>query len=453
MILVIQRSILLRRETVRRKEAEHEANLLARHDPLTGLPNRRMFIDAVSQALSAPDKAKRFAVMLVDLDGFKAVNDVYGHIVGDMLLNQVGERLKVAAGSRCLIARLGGDEFAIMAEVGLDDADLARIVERIVGGIGEPFALVQTIDIGASVGITIASRDSTDAESLLHAADIAMYRAKIAGGGTFRFFEPSMDAEVRDHAALKADLRQAILHDRIIPYYQPLVDLRSLQVSGFEVLARWPHPTRGLLEPDKFIPLAEDLRLLSVLTLSLLKAATVDMKSWAPHHRISINVSPSQVHELNLLRRMTDLILASGIAPSRIEIELTEDALIGDMETVRGFIDGLRSIGATVSLDDFGTGYSSLSLLHDLPFDKVKIDKSFILKLETDPSGIDYVGAIIGLGKCLHLDVTAEGIETPAALERLAGLGCRFGQGYLFGKPVPVAEVPAALRRITAGQL
>jgi diguanylate cyclase (GGDEF)-like protein len=453
MILVVQRTIQLRREIARRRAAEHHANLLARHDPLTGLPNRRVFVEVTSLALSAPAGIRPFAVMRVDLDGFKAVNDIHGHTVGDMLLNQVAERLKAAVGSRSLLARLGGNEFAIMVEACLNDAELARIAGRIVSSIGESFALAQPSDIGASVGIAIAPQDATEADSLLRAADIAMSRAKSTGGGTFRFFEASMDAEVREHAALKADLRQAILNGQIVPFYQPLVDLQSLQVRGFEVLARWPHPTRGLVEPDKFISLADDMRLLSTMTLSLLEKACADMKSWAPHYRISINISPGQAHEPNLLQRMTAAILASGIAASRIEIEITEDALINDMETVRGFIDGLKSIGATVALDDFGAGYSSLSHLRELPFDKVKIDKSFILKLASDPSGIDYIGAIISLGKCLHLDVTAEGIETPGILQKLADLGCTFGQGYVFGRPVPADEVPAALLRITASQL
>jgi diguanylate cyclase (GGDEF)-like protein len=452
MILAIQRSVLLRREIVWRKEAERQASLLARHDSLTGLPNRRVLIEAVSRALSAPNPTEPFAVMLLDLDGFKRVNNAHGHTAGDNLLSQMAERLKSVVGSRSLLAHFGGYEFAIMAEAGLNDAELARTAGRIVDSISEPFGLAQLSDIVASVGIAIAPRDASDADTVLRAAEIAMYRAKSAGRGTFRFFKQSMDVEVRDHAALKADLRQAVLTGQIVPYYQPLVDLRSRQVSGFEVLARWPHPTRGLLSPDKFIPLSEDLGLLSTITLSLLKTATRDTKSWAADCRISINISPEQAHEPDLLRLITDVILAAGVAPSRIEIEITEDAMIADLNTVRTFIGGLKSVGMTVALDDFGSGYSSLSHLHDLPFDKVKIDKSFILKLASDPSVIDYIGAIIGLGKSLHLEVTAEGIETPGVLEKLADLGCSFGQGYLFGKPVPAAEVPAELHRIAASQ-
>jgi diguanylate cyclase (GGDEF)-like protein len=451
LVLAIRRSYELRQEIVARRHAEAAAERLARHDPLTGLPNRRVFQEITSGMIAGLRPGDTVAAMLLDLDGFKVVNDLYGHAIGDELLCAVVERLCRAVAGNGTVARLGGDEFVIATTAGIDKIKLSGIAGRIVAEVAEPFFVQdRRICIGASVGIGICPTDARTVSDLLHAADVAMYRAKDAGRSTFRFFEPDMDATLREQAELKAELREAIAGGQIVPFYQPLVDLLTRNVDGFEVLARWQHPTRGLLAPDKFISLAEDMKLITPLTLALFRQVCADARDWPPQYRLALNISPTQLPEAGLFVALVAMMREAGIAISRLEVELTESSLIKDMQQAARVIDGLKAMGITVALDDFGTGYSSLYHLREIEFDKVKIDRSFVQNIGRDPRAASYVEAMIGLGRSLHLQTTAEGIEDAAVLAKLEQLGCTFGQGYIFARPLSGHDVRRSIRQVTS---
>ncbi|MEJ0015328.1 MAG: EAL domain-containing protein [Acetobacteraceae bacterium] len=449
----MRRAALLRGEVARRREAEAVALSLARHDPLTGLANRRRLQEVLAEALAEHDARTMRALMIVDLDGFKPVNDLHGHPFGDALLCQVVARLRAIAGERFTLARLGGDEFAMLLPAGSSRQQVARVADRIVRRIAEPFDMGgRQISVGASVGIACSLGDGDTPATLLRAADLALYRAKAAGRGCYRFFEPDMDRAVREQVALQSELRQALATGQIVPFYQPTIDLATGAVDGLEVLARWQHPTRGLLSPDLFIPLAEDQRLMSVLTLALFRLVCRDARQWPEHCRIAINMSPSQLYDADLVGQISAVIADAGLRPSRFEIEVTETALIGDVVTARAVIDQLHAAGLTVALDDFGSGYSSLYHLREIPFDKVKIDKSFVRGITRRPMAARYVEAIVRLVISLNLELTAEGIEEPGVRDVLAELGCTFGQGFLFSPPIAADEVGATLARLAMRQ-
>jgi predicted signal transduction protein with EAL and GGDEF domain len=304
-----------------------------------------------------------------------------------------------------------------------------------------------SIQIGASIGIAICGADGSDAAGLLHAADIAMYRAKRDGKSTFRFFEKSMDEDIRAQAALEADLKSAIADEQIEPYYQPLVEIRNNQICGFEALARWDHPKRGFVPPDVFVPLVEQLGLMPDLTSSVLRRACRDARQWPNHIRLSVNISPSDLKDPLLPTRVLTILKQEGFAPSRLDIEITESALVSDIETARMTLTTLQGLGIKISLDDFGTGYSSLYHLRELKFDKVKIDRSFVQAMLENPESEKIVDAILGLTKNLNLPTVAEGIENVAALLRLGAKGCQFGQGYYFGKAMTAEGVREFLHR------
>jgi diguanylate cyclase (GGDEF)-like protein len=448
MVLMIRRSHDLRQEINRRRRAEDRAKQLARHDPLTGLPNRRLFREITERVIAGLRHDGTVAAMLVDLDGFKTTNDVHGHAVGDDLLCQSATRLSNVVGDDGTVARLGGDEFVVVTKTDFDKATLARIADRIVLALAEPFFVQdRRLVISASVGIGICPSDGGAVSLLLRAADLAMYRAKDAGRGTFRFFEPEMDVTLREQAALKMDLQDAIAAGQIVPYYQPLIDLATLDVDGFEVLARWEHPVRGLLGPDKFIPLAENMKLITLMTLALFRRVCADARDWPTHYRLSLNISPTQLTDADLFIGIAAMMREAGIVISRLEVELTESSLIKDTKEAGRIIDGLRATGITVALDDFGTGYSSLFHLREIHFDKVKIDRSFVQNIGRDPRAASYVEAMIGLGRSLHLQTTAEGIEDPEALARLVEMGCTFGQGFIFAKPMSGQDTWRSIRQ------
>jgi diguanylate cyclase (GGDEF)-like protein len=444
LLLALRRTMDLRREIGRRRDAESQANTLARHDALTGLPNRRVFSENVDALLHRADP--RCAVMFIDLDGFKTVNDVHGHSAGDALLCEVGTRLESCLPDGAMLARLGGDEFAVLFGPHIRKEELVRIADRIVGAMARPLPCGElSIEIGASLGMAEAPHDASELGGLLRAADIAMYRAKQAGRGTYRFFEAAMDIELKDQSALRLDLRQAIAEGQIVPFYQPLVDLADGAICGFEVLARWRHKTRGLLFPDRFIPLAEDMHLVGALCVAVLRQACRDAASWPAHYRMSVNLSPVQLRENDLPQQIGDVLDATGFDPRRLEVEVTESAIVGDIEVAQASLEALRALGITIALDDFGTGYSSLYHLRELQFDKIKIDKSFVMSTEQEPGRLRYLRAMVGLGRTLQLDVTAEGVETMEMLGELLRAGCTFGQGYLFGKPMPADALPALI--------
>nr|WP_246429591.1 EAL domain-containing protein [Prosthecomicrobium pneumaticum] len=431
------------------RAAQKQAQSLARHDALTGLPNRRVFSVELQAAVARSlGEGISYAVMLLDLDRFKPVNDIQGHAVGDTVLCEVARRLREIVRREDTVARLGGDEFAVVAAADGGDPreGVMRLASRLIAAIREPIAIGDgAVEVGASIGIAWCPADGRDAESLLRAADIAMYRAKRDGRSTYRFFEQSMDEELRDRAALEADLRKAIGEERLEPHYQPLVDMRDGHVYGFEVLARWNHPTRGWIRPDVFIPLAEQIGLISDLTWSLLRRACRDSRQWSDDIRLALNISPVQLKDPLLPNQILGILAEEGFAPTRLEIEVTETALVSDLKTAKAILSSLRSNGVRIALDDFGTGYSSLYHLRELKFDKVKIDRSFVQSMQTSSDSRKIVDAIVSLAKTLGLPTVAEGIEDKAVLDHLASIGCDFGQGFYLGRAMP-AE--AAVERL-----
>jgi diguanylate cyclase (GGDEF)-like protein len=429
------------------RAAQEEAQAQARHDALTGLPNRRVFSAELETALDRTRSgASTYSVLLIDLDRFKGVNDLQGHPVGDMVLCEVARRLQEIVRKNDTVVRLGGDEFAVITEgdaqpqAHLDRA--MQLARRIIGTIREPILIGDSrIEIGASIGIASCRTGDNDADALLHEADIAMYRAKRDGRGTFRFFEQSMDEELREQAALETDLKKAVAEGKIRPYYQPLVDIGDNRICGFELLSRWEHPERGFVPPDVFIPLAEHLGMIPDLTSSILRQACRDAGQWPEDIRLSVNISPSQLKDPLLPTWLLAILVQEGFNPARLEIEITETALVSDIKTAKTILTHLQSLGITVALDDFGTGYSSLYHLRELKFDKVKIDKSFVQAMLDNGESEKIVDAILSLAKNLHLPTVAEGIEDPAVLRHLAERGCEYGQGYYFGKAMTADHV------------
>jgi diguanylate cyclase (GGDEF)-like protein len=433
------------------RAAQEEAQTQARHDVLTGLPNRRVFSTELEAALSRTRSgASTYSVLLIDLDRFKGVNDLQGHPVGDMVLCEVARRLEETVRKNDTVVRLGGDEFAVITEgdmqpqAHLDKA--MQLARRIIGTIREPIHVGDSrIEIGASIGIASCRMGDNDADAVLHEADIAMYRAKRDGRGTFRFFEQSMDEELREQAALETDLKKAVAEGKIRPYYQPLVNIADNRICGFELLSRWEHPERGFVPPDVFIPLAEHLGMIPDLTSSVLRQACRDAGQWPEDIRLSVNISPSQLKDPLLPTWLLGILVQEDFSPARLEIEITETALVSDIKTAKTILTHLQSLGITVALDDFGTGYSSLYHLRELKFDKVKIDKSFVQAMLDNGESEKIVDAILGLAKNLHLPTVAEGIEDPAVLRRLAERGCEYGQGYYFGKAMTADHVREVL--------
>lgn len=448
---ICRHAVLLRWEVRRRQVAEVKAERLARHDPLTGLPNRRVLQEALDTALGALHTGGSRAIMIVDLDGFKAVNDQLGHLFGDELLCRAVDRLRTLVGSRATLARLGGDEFVVLLPGDVARDEVALVADCIVTRLAEPFELLdRQVEIGASVGVAFARIDGDTTSKLLHAADLALNRAKSNGRGTFRFFEPEMDRLIGEQAALKLELRNAIANDEIVPFYQPTVDLRTGKVTGMEVLARWQHPSRGLVGPDAFIPIAENMRLITALTLAVFRQVCEDAAKWPGDFRFAVNLSPSQLQDANIFEQLQTMVEEAGLDPTRFEVELTETALVQNLETARQRVERLHAMGWTVALDDFGTGYSGLYLLREINFDKVKIDKSFVTNIASNPTSARFTSAVIQLIASLDLEVTAEGIEDSVARDMLSGLHCAFGQGFLFSKPVAATQVPSMLERLSA---
>ncbi|MBV9786175.1 MAG: EAL domain-containing protein [Acidisphaera sp.] len=438
LVLIIRGSMNLRAEIRTRREAEERAALLARHDPLTGLPNRRVFVETARQLLGGSEAAGDCAVMFVDLDGFKTINDVHGHGLGDRLLTEVAGRLASLLPVQGMLARLGGDEFAILPGPMVGRTELVGLAERIVTATAEPFLVDGTrLEIGASIGVAIGPEDGRDISALLRAADIAMYCAKESGRSTFRFFEPEMDAELQEKAALKAELPIALQEGQVVPWFQPLAELSTGDIKGFELLARWEHPRLGIVPPDRFVPVAEDMNVIDALSDSLLRQACADAKHWPAHLRMSVNIAPMQLKDPNLAARIAGILAETGFAPHRLEIEITESALVSDPESAAEVVASLKAVGITIALDNFGTGYSSLYHLRQIDLDKIKIDRSFVLSLGTEGGSQKFVEAIIGLGRSLGLQTAAEGIEDASLVSRLTTLGCNLGQGYLYGQPMP----------------
>lgn len=446
-ILLYRRSREMRIEIDRREEAEAHAHRLARHDPLTGLSNRRQFDEELSSMIaSIENSASEFAVFLIDLDRFKAVNDVHGHTVGDELLVQVATRLKKVCGSGASVARLGGDEFVCMLRYRAGSEAPARLAGQIITALAEPFDFGGVrLEAKATLGIARCPIDATAPADLLRAADIAMYEGKANGKGVYRFFHAEMDVRLRERTALESDLREALEEGQIKPYFQPIITLDGDHVSGLEALARWDHPTRGLIMPDVFIPVAEDLGIIDVLTYRILKESCIASRDWPPHIALSVNISPMQLRDPWLSSRILAILAETHFSPGRLVVEVTENAVIDDMSAAAQVFTSLRNAGVRIALDDFGMGYSSLYHLRQLRFDHLKIDSSFVLSMESAESE-KIVRAITGLGRSLGMVVTAEGVETAMSMDALRDCGCEQAQGYLLGKPIDAAQTAALFR-------
>jgi diguanylate cyclase (GGDEF)-like protein/PAS domain S-box-containing protein len=426
-----------------RKRAEARVAHMAHHDALTGLPNRLLLRLRMEETLAAmPRTGKGVATLCIDLDNFKAVNDTLGHPCGDLLLQRVAERIRGVMRKEDTAARLGGDEFAILQPNVADPAEVAALARRLLAEIGEPFDIMgHQVLIGASIGIALAPGDGDDADQALKNADMALYRAKADGKGAFRFFEAEMDARVQARRRLEMDLRQAMLAGALEIHYQPLVQLDSGRVSGLEALLRWQHPERGFIPPSDFIPVAEETGLIASLGAHVLRQACADAAKWPTPVKLAVNLSPLQFRTGNLFAAVKEALEQSGLSPKRLELEITETLLLEKSDHVIATLHALRALGVSISMDDFGTGYSSLSYLRSFPFDKIKIDRSFVHGLGSNQEGQAIVRAILSLGSSLGMTITAEGVETDADLACLKAAGCHEGQGYLFSKAQPQPEI------------
>jgi diguanylate cyclase (GGDEF)-like protein/PAS domain S-box-containing protein len=433
-------------DVTERVRAEEKIAHLARYDALTELPNRVSFREHVEQKLADGSPEDRFAILYVDVDEFKSVNDLLGHHVGDELLKCIASRLLECVGPNDLVARLGGDEFAIVRAGISDHADLVPFVESIYRAIRSPTDCCDNeITTDASIGIAIAPDDGSSLDQLLKNADLAMYDAKTAGRRTFRFFVPEMGARMQARRALELDLRRAFAAGDFEIYYQPLVDLNSNAVTGCEALLRWNHPMRGMVSPAEFIPLAEETGLINELGEWVLGKACADAVSWPDHVILAVNVSPVQFKSKTLALKVVAALAKSGLSPNRLELEITEAVLIRDDEEALTTLHQLRQIGVRISLDDFGTGYSSLSYLQRFPFDKIKIDRSFVNDLCSTGGSSPIVQAVVNMALAQSMSTTAEGVETEAQREILRDLGCTQMQGFLFSPAVPAKRLEEIL--------
>jgi diguanylate cyclase (GGDEF)-like protein/PAS domain S-box-containing protein len=431
-----------------RRRAEATIAHMARHDALTDLPNRLLLGDQIEQALDGLRDGEKLAVLCLDLDHFKAVNDTLGHPIGDALLKAVGERLRQSVGEQDTVARLGGDEFAIVqAEATQQPDDSASLAGRLVEVLSAPYEVDgHQVVVGVSVGIAIAPADGNDRDQLLKNADMALYRAKVEGRSTYRFFEAEMDARAQARRVLELDLRAAIKNGEFELHYQPIVDVSTGQVIAFEALLRWNHPNRGMVAPLDFIPVAEETGLIGPIGEWVLRQACREALRWPDHIGVAVNLSPVQFKNRQLVQTVISALTASGLAPARLELEITESVLLQDSEGTLATLHNLRSFGVRISMDDFGTGYSSLSYLRSFPFDKIKIDRSFIQDLATRRDCMAIVRAVTGLGTSLGIATTAEGVETQSQLDSLRAEGCTEVQGYFFSAPKPAGEIQRLLR-------
>jgi diguanylate cyclase (GGDEF)-like protein/PAS domain S-box-containing protein len=430
-------------DVTERKQAEDQIAHMALHDALTDLPNRVLFHRRLEQALLRVRRGENLAVLCLDLDHFKNVNDTHGHPLGDELLKAVAERLRGCVRETDTLARLGGDEFAIIQAGIAQPADTLALLNRIQHAIKAPYdldAVRAAMDV--SIGISLAPTDSSEPDQLLQQADMALYGAKADGRGTYRFFEPEMDARLKARRKLEADLRTAIGSGGLDLHYQPLVNLERNEIVGLEALLRWPHPDRGMIPPSEFIPLAEDTGLIVPLGEWVLRQACFEATNWPDNIKIAVNLSPAQFRSPNLVQVVVSALAASRVPPARLELEVTEALLLQDNEENLASLHHLRDLGVQIVMDDFGTGYSSLNYLQRFPFDKIKIDRSFVANLSSgNDVALAIVQAVVSLAGVLKITAVAEGVETEQQLALVKAAGCAEAQGYIFSPPKPAKEI------------
>jgi diguanylate cyclase (GGDEF)-like protein/PAS domain S-box-containing protein len=444
-----QPSVLLAlMDTTERKRAEARLAFLAQHDGLTALPNRNLLRQQMDEMLlHARRSADKAAVLVLGLDNFKSVNDTLGHGVGDKLLRGVAKRLRSSLREEDTLARLNSDEFAIVQTGMTRPEDAALLSQRLLDAIADPYLIDgHSVMIGATIGIAMAPGDGEDSEKLLKNADMALSRAKTESRGTFSFFESGMDARAQSRRKIELDLRDAIQNEVLRPYYQPLIDLSTGRITGFEALVRWPHPERGMVSPGEFIPVAEETGLINGVGRLMLRRACMDAALWPDDVRVAVNLSPAQFRVGNLLSIVMDALKQSGLPPERLEVEITETVLLEKSDTVLATLHALRTLGLRISMDDFGTGFSSLSYLRSFPFDKIKIDQIFVRDLAANRDAQAIIRSIVSLGKGLGVTITAEGVETEAELSCLRTEGCHEAQGFLFSRARPHDEIVALLK-------
>ncbi len=444
-------SVATHEDITERREAEARLVYMARHDALTGLPNRVLLRERIGQESDHRARDENLAVLCLDLDHFKNVNDTFGHAVGDALLCAAAERLRASVRDEDIVVRLGGDEFAIVQVGGEQPGQAVALAERLIEALARPFQLgAHQVTIGTSVGIALDTRRGADAETLLKSADMALYRAKADCRGTYRFFEPVMDTQMQVRHALETDLRRAVANGEFELFFQPILNAQTYALSGLEALVRWRHKQRGLVPPMEFIPLAEEIGLIVPLGDWIVQEACRQAATWPDAITVAVNLSPMQFKNPDLVATIRSALKASGLPPERLKLEITESLMLQDTPATLKILDRLQSLGLSISLDDFGTGYASIGYLRSFPFDTIKIDRSFIRDLGVKPDALAIVHTIVDLGRALGMSVIAEGVETTAQLTMLQAERCNEVQGYLFSHPLPAAEVAGLIAHLDA---
>lgn len=441
------------RDITQRRQSEQEVMHLAHHDGITNLLNRRFFVECLADEIELVKSAGELTLFAIDLDDFKLANDEFGHAAGDAVLREVAARLKQCTRSQDLVGRLGGDEFAVVVKGGAGQEVAAEFASRLVAELSKPYDFEgQPIEIGASVGVAMAPRDAREVGALLKTADIALYEAKNDRGNQFRLFSEEMRDKILERRQLEESFAQAMEHNQLELYYQPLMCAHSKLVAGMEALLRWHHPERGMIPPTIFIPIAEDLGLMGKVGSWVIEQACHDATKWPSPVRVAVNVSAAQFHTRTLELDVSLALGKSGLSGERLELEITESVLLNDDDKVLRSIDSVQEMGVSVAIDDFGTGFSSLSYLHKYPLDKIKIDRSFVVDLPNSNYSLSIVRTIVNLARSIGMKTTAEGIETPAQQALLREEGCDQLQGYLFSKPVPSSEAVELIRTLNSSR-